>query len=221
MSPRPRTVSDEDILAAALRAMTRLGPVKLTLAEVAKEAGLSAATLVQRFGSKRGLLLAVSSSGAESVDASFEMLRTSHPSPLAATIAAATEMARCTQSPEELANSLAFLQIDVSDPDFRKPMLEMSQKALRGYEALLDEAVAAGELQPCDTQALARAINAVTGGSLIAWGVFREGAAERWVRADLETLLAPYRTDRTTRRAAPRGARRRPRAAPGRRRRAP
>ena len=59
MCPRPRAASDADILDATARAMARLGPARLTLADVAREAGLSPATLVQRFGSKRGLLLAV------------------------------------------------------------------------------------------------------------------------------------------------------------------
>ena len=31
-----------------------------------------------------------------------------------------------------MANTLAFLQIDVSDPDFRRPMVEMSRKILKG-----------------------------------------------------------------------------------------
>jgi len=43
--------------------MGELGPAKLTLARVAKAAGLSPATLVQRFGSKRALLLALAKSG--------------------------------------------------------------------------------------------------------------------------------------------------------------
>jgi transcriptional regulator GlxA family with amidase domain len=55
MSPRPRQASDDDILRAVFRAMTRLGPARLTLAEVAKEAGISAAAVVQRFGSKRAM----------------------------------------------------------------------------------------------------------------------------------------------------------------------
>ena len=59
MAGRPRTVSDEDLINATLRLMSRLGPVKLTLAEVAKEAGVTAATLVQRFGSKRALMLKI------------------------------------------------------------------------------------------------------------------------------------------------------------------
>ena len=83
MSPRPRTVPDEQILTAAQRAMSRLGPARLTLAEVATEAGLSAATLVQRFGSKRGLMLALWASAVDGIDACFAMIRLDCPSPLA------------------------------------------------------------------------------------------------------------------------------------------
>ena len=39
----------------------------------------------------------------------------------------------------------------------------------------------------------------IGGGSLISWAVFREGTAERWVKRDLETLLAPYREARGVR----------------------
>ena len=35
MAARPRNVSDEDLINATIRVMSRLGPVKLTLAEVA------------------------------------------------------------------------------------------------------------------------------------------------------------------------------------------
>src|SRR5438874_2348746 len=58
MSPRRRATTDEAILMATHSAVTRLGPTRLTLADVAREAGISPATIVQRFGSKRGLLLA-------------------------------------------------------------------------------------------------------------------------------------------------------------------
>jgi AcrR family transcriptional regulator len=193
MSPRPRTISDEALLSATTKTMGRLGPVKLTLAEVAKDAGVSAATLVQRFGSKRALLLAVAASAADGIDECFAGSRADGQSPLEAVIDGAITFARMTKSPEELANSLAFLQIDVSDPDFRKPMLEVSRKTLEGYAALLDEAVKGGELRPCDTRALARAVSAVSGGSIINWAVFRKGTAADYVRADVETLLVPYR----------------------------
>jgi AcrR family transcriptional regulator len=206
MSPRPKTISDEDVLGAASQAILRRGPANVTLADVAKETGLSPATLVQRFGSKRGLLLALARSGVDGVDACFAAIREQHPSPMDALVAAATHMARMATSPEELANGLAFLQLDLSDKAFRALALENSERILAGYRALLDGAVASGDLAPCDTKALARAIGALSGGSLIGWAIHREGTAEKWVKADLETLLAPYRLGRT------RGAKRRKRA---------
>src|SRR5262245_43040121 len=86
MSPRPRTVDDRGILEAASRIILKLGPGKFTLADVGREAGLSAATLVQRFGSKRALLLALARSACESVDACFATIRRTHPSPLDALV---------------------------------------------------------------------------------------------------------------------------------------
>jgi AcrR family transcriptional regulator len=211
MSPRPRTVTDEDILAATANAINRIGPVRLTLADVAKDVGLSPATLLQRFGSKRGLLLALVQLGVGSVQACFDAVRAAQKSPLAALMAAATEMTRHITSPEELANGLAFLQMDVSDPEFHQLALRQSRGLTEGYRALLDEAVAAGELAPCDTQALARAVSAISGGSLIGWAIHRQGSAEKWVRQDLETLVGPHR----------RGAAAATVARPSRRRRSP
>jgi len=60
---RKKITPDGDVLAATLRVVARVGPGRLTLAAVAKEAGLAPATLLQRFGSKRGLLLAVAQVG--------------------------------------------------------------------------------------------------------------------------------------------------------------
>ncbi|HWW87915.1 MAG TPA: TetR/AcrR family transcriptional regulator [Vicinamibacterales bacterium] len=192
MSPRPRTIEDRAILEAAIRIVSRLGPGKFTLADVGREVGLSAATLVQRFGSKRGLMLALAKSARDSVDACFAIYRRKHSSPIETLLAAATHLANYVQSPEEMANHLAFLQTDLSDPDFYAVMLENSRRIDSGYRALLDEAVEEGELKPCDTDRLARAVSAMSGGSIIAWAVYRRGKAQAWVRKDLETLLMPY-----------------------------
>jgi AcrR family transcriptional regulator len=215
MSPRPRTKDDAAILDAAGRIISRLGPGKFTLADVAREVGLSAATLVQRFGSKRGLLLALAAAARDSVEACFAAVRSANPSPLKALVAAATEMTKYVQSPEEMANHLAFLQTDLSDPDFYSVMLENSIRIEAGYRRLLDEAVAAGELKPCNTGRLARAVGAMSGGSLIGWAVYRQGTAQTWVRADLNTLLDPYRSRARSR--PPRGAPRRRRDASSKR----
>lgn len=196
MSPRPRTVSDAAILAATHRVIGRVGPNRLTLAEVAAEVGLAPATLVQRFGSRRELLLALVQSGSETVEECFARMRGDHASPLAALVEAATVLSRVMRTPAEIANGLAFLQMDVTDPDFQRLAEAHARHTIEGYRRLLAEAVAAKELRPTDTARLARAVSAVAGGSLINWGMLQKGNVERWVREDLETLLAPLRTGR-------------------------
>jgi AcrR family transcriptional regulator len=86
MSPRPRETTDKEILAATGRVMQRLGPAQITLADVAKEAGVVPATLIQRFGTKRGLLLATCRTAPDMVPRQFAEARAKYPSPLAALV---------------------------------------------------------------------------------------------------------------------------------------
>jgi AcrR family transcriptional regulator len=192
MTPRPRLASDADILAGALRAITRVGPVRLTLADVAREVGLSAAALVQRFGSKRQLLLAVAAQGPEGNDALFQMLRNTYPSHVDALLAMADCMAMMGSTPAEISNTLAFLQIDLTDPQFHRLALGSSGAIHAGIRALVKDAIAAGELARCNADRLAHALQAAMNGSLLNWAIHRQGTVQAWIRRDLKTLLAPY-----------------------------
>jgi len=190
MSPRPRATSDAQIFAATHRAVSRLGPVRLTLAAVAREAGVSPATLVQRFGSKRGLLLAFASQGSDEID-TIASIRAAHASPLAALRAVGDCMTGMAPSPEVLANHLAFLQIDLVDPDFHRLALQYARATRADLKKLLDEAVKARELAPCDTTRLAFAVAGMMNGSLLQWAIDREGDVRERMQADLDTLLKP------------------------------
>jgi AcrR family transcriptional regulator len=200
VTPRPRLASDAEILAGALRAITRLGPVRLTLADVAREVGLSAAALVQRFGSKRQLLLAVAAQGPEGNDALFERLRETNPSPLQALLAMADCMALMGSTPAEISNTLAFLQIDLTDHEFHRLALRSSGAVHAGLRALVKDAVRVGELTRCNADRLAHALQAAMNGSLLNWAIHREGTVQSWIRRDLETVLDPYIVRKTKRR---------------------
>lgn len=193
MSPRPRKASDEDIFAAAYRVMLRLGPAELTLAAIAAEAGLTAGALVQRFGSKRGLLLQLAEGAAASSGGFIDELRERHRSPIAALRAYGECMAQLAASPAALARNLAYLQIDLTDPDFRKHLTAQARATRAGIRSLLEAAVQAEELEPrTDTESLARTVEAVLAGSMMMWAHYREGRSARWMLDDLDAVLAPY-----------------------------
>ena len=56
--PRPRTVSDDDILDRAVTLVSASGPQALTFGALGKLVGLAPATLVQRHGTREALLRA-------------------------------------------------------------------------------------------------------------------------------------------------------------------
>jgi AcrR family transcriptional regulator len=193
MSPRPRKASDDEIFEAATRVMMRLGPAQITLADVAAEAGLTAGALVQRFGSKRALLLALMERFAAGSGEMFDGLRASVRSPLEAIHAYGRCMAQMGETPEALAHHLTWLQQDLTDPDFRKYMLVHARGTRQQLQRFVRDAIAAGELEPSvDAAMLARAVEVTVGGSLMAWAVYQEGPAASWVRHDLDAVLRPW-----------------------------
>lgn len=206
MSPRPRSASDGAVFAAVHRVVSRLGPARMTLADVAGEVGITAAALVQRYGSKRDLLLAVARHSMANFREHVTAIRLAHASPLDALTDFVTSMTHYTKSPEELANQLAMFQLDLTDPEFHALGLAYFTAERTELKAMLDEAVDRGELvADADTAQLARMVQVVMNGGRLVWAVVRDGSLERWTRNDLEVLIAPFRA---TRRAA-RPARRR------------
>ena len=193
MSPRPKTQTDEAILAAAWRVVQKHGPTQFTLARVAREAKLAPATLVQRFGSKRKLLLLLVGMSRGETERWIAEQRERVASPLALLEAFFDCFAGMATSPKEMANQLAFLQIDITDPAFHRIALEQGKVNEAAVRGLLDEAVVQRQLRPTDTARLARMLMNLCGGSLTSWAIFREGAASAWLRADLAAALDPYR----------------------------
>jgi AcrR family transcriptional regulator len=193
MSTRRRKVSDDEVFAAAQRAMTQRGPHELTLAGIAAEAGITPGLLVQRFGSKRALLLTLSERFARSAPAVFEALRKGNRGPLATLRDYGASMADLAPTPAALSRNLAYLQIDLTDDAFRVHLLANARATRKEIESLLRSAVAAGELQNhVDARRLARTIETVIGGSLMSWACYREGSAAAWIRHDLNAVLQPY-----------------------------
>lgn len=195
MAGRPRTITDEQLLTAVAVAVGRVGPVKLTLADVARGAGVSTGALAQRFGSKRNLLLAFASKGdaARAMRERFD----SAPDPLEGLRQAVVTGMEQDQSPEEFANHLAFLHLDLSDPEFRTHLVGFERTTRVEIESYLSSAVAAGQLSDVDVVELAGVIVALRHGAQISWAITREGSLADAVRRTLDAVLAPFITRRS------------------------
>ena len=168
----------------------------MTLADVAEDAGISAAALVQRFGSKRALLLAAAADAAGGADYIFPGLRARYRSPFAALLGLAECMSIMGDTRENVANTLAFLHGDLSDPEFREHALTSARNTHAGIAALIRDAIAARELVRCNVNRLASAVQAALEGSLRTWAIHGEGDMAKWIRRDLKMVLDGYVAER-------------------------
>ncbi|GGS16782.1 TetR family transcriptional regulator [Streptomyces nojiriensis] len=193
MAGRPRGVEDEVILRAAAEVMGRVGPSGLTLAVVAREVGLVPGTLVQRFGSKRGLILALADQSVRDTDALPDRVRAEHGSALGALAALLAEWTAPMVSPQTFANHLAFLCMDLTDPELHERALAVHEAQRRAVGTLLTQALSTGELRATtDVEALTATVQAVTSGAGLVWALDRQGTIVQRVRRGLDAVLAPH-----------------------------
>ena len=190
MSPRLKTATDQEILDAALRVILRVGPSGLRLVDVAEEVGWALATLLQRFKTKRGLLLAVAAQGTSAIAAEFAAHREGAASALDALLGLDPKIRRLGRSSRVFVNKLAFLQLGLSDPAFKRHLAARSRTIQIEIRKLLDEAVTAGQLQPCDTSAVAHLVLTVWHGSSLLTALEKRPKEDA---GDVATVLAPYR----------------------------
>ena len=193
--PRPRLVTDDQIISGTIAAIGKHGPAKLTLAHVATEVGVTPAALVRRFGSKAALLAAVANAGADYADEVFDSADARTPNaPLEALRHAISGLAGPIHDRIELANHMAMLQLDISDPDLRRQTAAQSRAIRRRIGLLLERAVSTGELRATDTGALADAVHTAYSGGLITWAIEGRGSLSAWLRGKADAVLQPYRT---------------------------
>lgn len=192
---RPRTRSDEDILDAAEKVLLQRGPHSFTLAEVATEVGLAPATLLQRFGTKQGLLLAFARRSARKTPAFVEssLARGAGKAGLRALRASLVELAGKVGRREQLANSLALLLEDVRVPALRSAARKHAEGMELAIAKHLDEAVTRREIRRVATDDLAHVLYAVWNGALVQWALRGRGPIEDWVGRAIDLALAPYR----------------------------
>ncbi|HEY3560028.1 MAG TPA: TetR family transcriptional regulator [Kribbella sp.] len=190
---RPRLVSDDVILDATREVLAELGPLKLTLAAVGSRVGLAAPTLMQRFGSKRGLLLASAARSPLMVERLAAEVAGRNTSPLATLRDFALSAVAHIERREQLGNGLGFVQLDVADPEFRQHALAHSAAIVDSCDRFYRAAVAAGELRAdTDVPALARHTLVCFNGALQVWAVNGWGSLTEFLTEQLDLLIAPH-----------------------------
>ncbi|MBI5103509.1 MAG: TetR/AcrR family transcriptional regulator [Solirubrobacterales bacterium] len=167
---RPRLRSDDELLDAAERVIARAGPPGLTLAEVAREAGIAASSLHARFGSKRALLLAASARAAPPV------ARRDLP-PREAALDLLLRAAEPIADRETYLNTFTWLSVDLYDAEFGAHARRYVLRLRAELTAVLGD------------ERLARAAFAAQQGAMMLWALDGEGDLLGRVREAVGAVL--------------------------------
>lgn len=116
---RRKTLSDETLLDLALELIHRDGPDSITFASLSAASGLSGATLVQRFSTKRSLVRAALLHAWDALDRKTEELAAALPETPEGAVKLLCGLSSDYGDGESYANGLLVLREDLRDPDLR------------------------------------------------------------------------------------------------------
>jgi AcrR family transcriptional regulator len=181
--PRPKTQSNEDVLAAANRLLHAEGPEALTFARVAEACGLSPATLVQRFKSKAGLKQATLLHAWDGLDARTAKLADEVAKTPQGAIRLLTALSGNYGEIETYAEGLLILREDLRDPVLRARgtawRRALSQTLDRCFAGVSSAPNGVGLLMATHWQ-----------GSLLWWGFDPKEDVQRFVEKSLKGFVS-------------------------------
>jgi TetR/AcrR family transcriptional regulator, macrolide resistance operon repressor len=178
--PRPKLLSDDEVLDATRKVVQRRGPAQFTLADVAVEVGLARSTLIQRFESRDGLYRRFMERGTNRLQSDLDALPGgTKPQELWRFLHALVSVLKS----ERINEYLLMVVEEMSDP--------FLANLARRRVCLVREAVAQRLPETMvDRTEMARHLQAVMQGASMQWAVEREGELSHFVAVRLRTALA-------------------------------
>lgn len=197
--PRTKTISDQALMGVLKHVLRSVGPAQITLTDVAKEADLTPSTLLQRFGSKRGLLLAFARHEAEKADFPFRRALAATKSPLQALRNGLSMSTNQVESRQQVVNGLAMSMIDLDDADLLAAAQLHARNVLAAIGELIEAAIAAGELEQAQPGKLALAVQCAWNGAVIQWAIDGERSFDSFLDDALTPLIGAVQRPTTSR----------------------
>ncbi|MBB5960580.1 AcrR family transcriptional regulator [Saccharothrix tamanrassetensis] len=186
--PRPKTITDERLLTATWLVIGRRGP-GFTVADVAAEAGVSVGTVAQRFGSKSGLLQALTRQA--TADIERRMLAAAEGAePLDGLRAALLAWFEGMTDPVEAGNHLAQLGVDLIDPELRALLGDLYEATQRTVLALTRRVDLPRAPSP---ERAARVLTVLVYGVSMDWSVRPRGALADRLAEDVDAVLDAWK----------------------------
>ncbi len=176
--PRQRTIADQDLLDGALVVVRSSGPAGLTFRSLSEASGLAASTLVQRFGTKAGLLRAALGRAWDLLDERTALADATAPAGPDGVVELLVHLTGAYEA-HDFADQLLVLREDLRDPVLRERGRRWLGTLIEAVQRRLEPGNSLGALIVAHWQ-----------GSLTLWSFTGDTSVVDFVRATLDDLLA-------------------------------
>lgn len=195
---RPRSVSDQTIIAEAYDLLMEHGPANLTFDRLGARVKLVPAALVRRFRTKQQLILEVDRYALERTDTKVKEAMEKTSSPVDAILAQFTTELAFASTIERFINGQEFLMMDFRDNNLYTNYQMSFEHRHQQVVELLQKAQEAGDLEGVDDlQELARHLEMLLHGAGHVWAVTQDGSIEDHIARHVQFALQPYRKKKT------------------------
>jgi len=175
---RIKTVSDEAVLDALLAVVSEIGPEGLSFSRASAIVGLAASSLVQRFGSREGMVRAVLLHAWDRLDALTLAAASDTPENPAGAVELLLRLMPGSRTETDVTEGLLLLREDLRDPVLRARGGAWGRRLTN----VLGERLTQGS---ANAEAMGWQMLALWQGSIIWWGFTRDKDPEEAIRAAL------------------------------------
>lgn len=179
---RRKTIPDEQVLDTILETLMQTGPAGLTFARAAKASGLSAATLVQRYGDREALVEAVLLRAWDILDRETSAADAEEALTPDGAIAFLLRLMAPDNAERDATDGLLLLREDIRNPKLRARGAAWGHRIAQALGRRLSSDAAEGER-------LGWQMASVWQGAQTWWAFTRKETAERAIRGALECWL--------------------------------
>lgn len=188
--PRKKTIDDKTILKMVLEVITKVGSTTFSLEDLREKTGLSPATLLQRFGSKKNLLHKAIELSNNDLEDNFTNRVAISKSPIQEIINIYLELSMPFSRPIDVANGLDILKLDITEKKLNKLTRKYFEIRRKKIESLIILAQEKNEItSKINAAELVWVLESLWQGSIMLWALIGEGQIREWLKKRFNTVI--------------------------------
>jgi AcrR family transcriptional regulator len=188
--PRKKILDDKTILQCAFEVILKVGASDFNLQDLSKKTGLSPSTLIQRFGSKKNILLEAIKLARQNLKEDLNKITLSHKSPTQQIINIYLEPVNLLKSPESVAKTLDLIKLEIKQKKLKPLVRDFFRIRRKKIKVLIIAGQKEQEIRSnLNSLQIISHLETLWHGSIVLWALIGKNTAHEWLKKELHFFL--------------------------------